>query len=232
MSAEKLYWQGKSLFDEEKYEEALEVFHRALQQEELHTLSLYGRALSFFKLQRFPESIQDFDKLINLIPNNATYLSERGVALHLSGNNEIALQDFDKAVELEPENPYRYSSRAYIKDRMQDFQGSIDDYTKAIELDPEDAISYNNRGLVEEKLGYKDKAKKSFDIADKLVPAQPRSERVYQEQVTDHNGMPEIRSEKKLGFKQYLEVMGSVFTSKNNLREFIDFVGGKLKSGR
>lgn len=232
MSAEKLYWQGKSLFDEEKYEEALKVFHRALQEEDLHTLSIYGRALSFFKLQRFQESIQDFDKLINLIPNNATYLSERGVALHLSGNNEIALQDFDKAVELEPDNPYRYSSRAYIKDRMKDFQGSIDDYTKAIELDPEDAISYNNRGLVEEKLGYNDKAKKSFDIADKLMPAQPRPEKINKEQKTDFNGMPKIGTEKSPGLKQYLEVIGSVFTSKNNLKEFIDFVGGKLKSGR
>jgi tetratricopeptide (TPR) repeat protein len=232
MSAEKFYWQGKKLFDEEKYGEALKVFHQALQQEELHTLSLYGRALSYFKLQRFDESIQDFDKLINLIPNNATYLSERGVALHLSGDNETALKDFDKAVRLEPENPYRYSSRAYIKDRMQVYQGAIDDYTKAIELDPEDAISYNNRGLVEEKLGYKDKAKKNFDIADKLMPAKPREEQVQQQQATDKNGMPEIRSEKKPRFKQYLSVMGSVFTSRQNLKEFVDFVGDKLKSGK
>jgi len=231
MSAEKFYWQGKKLFDEEKYEEALKIFHRALQEEELHTLSLYGRALSYFKMQRFHESIQDFDQLINLIPNNATYLSERGVALHLSGDNQAALKDFDKAVELEPDNPYRYSSRAYIKDRMQDHQGSIDDYTKAIELDPEDAIAYNNRGLVEEKLGYKDKAKKSFDIADKLMPAKPREQQV-QEQPTDQNGMPEIRSDQKPRFKQYLRVMGSVFSSRQNLREFVDFVGDKLKSGK
>ena len=232
MSAEKFYWQGKKLFDEENYEEALKTFHRALQEEELHTLSLYGRALSYFKMQRFHEAIQDFDKLINLIPKNATYLSERGVALHLAGDNQAALKDFDKAVDLEPENPYRYSSRAYIKDRMQDFQGSIDDYTKAIELDPEDAIAYNNRGLVEEKLGYKDKAKQSFDIADKLMPAQPRKEQVQQQQATDQHGMPEIKSDSKPRYKQYLEVMGSVFTSRQNLKEFVDFVGNKLKSGK
>ena len=230
MSAEKFYWQGKNLFDKEKYEEALKVFHRALEEEALHTLSLYGRALSYFKMQRFHESIQDFDTLINLIPNSATYLSERGVALHLAGDNQTALKDFDKAVALEPENPYRYSSRAYIKDRMQDYKGSIDDYTKAIELDPEDAISYNNRGLVEEKLGYKDKAKKSFDIADKLMPAKPRPKQINPKQATDQNGMPEIRSEQKPRFKKYMEVMGSVFTSRQNLKEFVDFVGNTFKS--
>ena len=233
MSAEKFYWQGKKLFDEEKYEEALKAFHQALKDED-HTLSLYGRALSYFKMQRFQEAIQDFDKLLNLIPNNATYLSERGVALHLAGNNQAALQDFDKAVELEPDNPYRYSSRAYIKDRMKDFQGSVDDYTKAIELDPEDAISYNNRGLVEEKLGYKDKAKKNFDIADRLMPAKPREEQVQERQGQENgqNGFPEIKSENKPRFKQYLEVMGSVFSSRQNLKEFVDFVGNKLKSDK
>jgi len=232
MSAEKFYSQGKRSFDEEKYEEALSAFNQALDQEELHTPSLYGRALTYFKLQRFQHSIRDFDRLINLIPNNATYLSERGVALHLSGDNETALEDFDKAVELEPENPYRYSSRAYIRDRARDYQGAIDDYSKAIELDPEDAIAYNNRGLVEEKLGYQDKAKKNFDIADKLMPAKPREGQVQQQQHTGSNGMPKIQRKEKPGINHYLKVMGSVFTSRQHLKEFVDFVGNKLKSDK
>jgi len=232
MSAEKFYWQGKNLFDQENYEEALKQFQLALKQEQHHTPGLYGRALTYFKLQRFQESIQDFDSLINLVPNNATYYSERGVAFHLSGNNQAALQDFDKAVSLEPANPYRYSSRAYIKERMQDFQGSVDDYTKAIELDPEDAIAYNNRGLVEEKLGYKDKAQKSFDIADKLMPAKPREQQIQEQPPRSHGYEPSISSGEKPGLKQYLQIIGSVFSSRQNLKDFVDFVGDKLKTNK
>ena len=224
MTAEERATQGYEYLAKEQYNEALDSFQQALAIESTHTDSLYGSARAKFKLDRYEEAIQDFDRLINLIPKNATYYSERGVALHLAGDNRRALTDFDEGVMLEPLNPYRYASRAYIKDRMKDYQGAIDDYTKAIELDPEDAISYNNRGLVEEKLGYAQRAQQSFQRADELSPLSPPSGE------SPVPRPPMASSTDKPASSDYLKVMGSVFTSKSNFRDFVSFLRGKKHS--
>ncbi len=224
MTVEQWATLGYEQLTQENYSEALASFQQALALESTHTDSLYGSARAKFKLERWDASIQDFDRLINLIPKNATYYSERGVALHLGGDNQRALQDFDEGVRLEPDNPYRYSSRAYVKDRMQNYQGAIDDYTKAIELDPEDAISYNNRGLVEEKLGYAQRAQQSFERADTLSPSESSVSR-------SPFPRPIVQSERKKPVSSdYLKVMRSVFTSKDNFRDFVTFLRGKRQS--
>ena len=75
----------------------------------------------------------------------------------------------DEAVRLQPLKPYRYSSRAYIRGHFKLTQEAIADYEKAIELDPEDAVAQNNLGMLQEQLGYKNEAKKRFEIADDLM---------------------------------------------------------------
>jgi tetratricopeptide (TPR) repeat protein len=164
---------GLKLYQEGKFDEALEIFNKLIVQKfgkvEYH---LYrGRILT--RLRKNEQALADFDLLVSLEPYNTDFISDRGVVLHLMGRNEEALSELDRAVNLDPKNPYRYSSRAFLKDRIGDFLGSIEDYEKAIELDPEDAVSFNNKGLVEEKLGYKQRATQSFEKADNLVGYTP-----------------------------------------------------------
>lgn len=232
MNAEEHAKQGYQQLKQENYEQALKNFKQSLAQESTHPDSLYGLARAQFKLNRYEDSIQSFDRLINLIPNNAMYYSERGVALHWTGNNDVALADFDKAVDLEPENPYRYSSRAYIKDRLNDPQGAIDDYTKAIELDPEDAIAYNNRGLIEEKLGYQERAKKSYQQADELdqgknaqVSSPPTTERNIEVPAPEQNSHS-LKVDKPNG---YWKEIRSVFTSRQQFQDFLQFLGNSFR---
>ncbi len=231
MSVEEYAKQGYEQLQQEDYQKARQFFQQALIVEDTHPDSLYGLARSQFKLEQYEESVQAFDRLINLLPNNAVYYSERGVALHWIGNNQLALEDFDRAVELEPQNPYRYSSRAYIKDRLRDFQGAIDDYSKAIELDPEDAIAYNNRGLIEEKLGYMEKAKRSYQQADQLDKSSngsivngsaKREKEVSQSPQT--TSLPLEQKTTQQGWSNYWPVIRSVFTDRDQLNDFIQFV--------
>ncbi|MEM8966620.1 MAG: tetratricopeptide repeat protein [Bacteroidota bacterium] len=232
MSVEDHAKQGYQELEKEDYQQALKHFQRALAQESTHPESLYGAARAYFKLQQYEVSIQTFGRLINLLPNNATYLSERGVALHWTGNNQLALADFDRAVKLEPNNPYRYSSRAYIKDRLKDYQGAIDDYSKAIELDPEDAIAYNNRGLIEEKLGYLEKAKGSYQQADQLDQRKNGSKKPETEPTVSKENSIDTPVEKvgtstvttSSGGRSYWSEIRSVFTSRQQFQEFIQFV--------
>jgi len=132
----------------------------------------YEHGIELLKSSKYEEAMQLFESLVKQYPQEASYISERGVVHFHLGNIEAAIKDMNKAVELEPLKPYRYSSRAYILGHAGMTKKAIEDYQKAIELDPEDAVAYNNLGLLEEKLGYEEKAKRRFEIADSLVKDQ------------------------------------------------------------
>lgn len=129
---------------------------------------LFLRAMATARLRKLSEALGLFNALLDMQPDRAEVLSERAVVyLHLK-KKSLCLLDFNRAVDLQPENPYRYASRAYAREFFGDIEGAIGDYEKAVALDPEDAVSYNNLGLLQEKLGYKLKAEKNFQKADKL----------------------------------------------------------------
>ncbi len=167
--------KGIALYQEGKFEEALEIFDTLVaanpDQANVH---LY-RARILTRLGKGENALEEFDLLLKLDPYNTDYISDRGVVLHLLGRNEEALGELDRAANLDPKNPYRYSSRAFFKDRVGDLHGAIEDYEKAIALDPEDAVAYNNKGLVEEKLGFKERSKKSFEKSDDLIGYKPQA---------------------------------------------------------
>ena len=189
----------------------------------------HEKAYNLMLEKDYQQALKIFDDLIYLFPNEANLLSDRGVIFIHQNKKEAALQDFDQAVFLEDSYGYRYASRAYARDFFGDTQAAILDYEKAIELDPEDAVSYNNIGLLQEKLVYKQKAQKNFELADEisktheeiLIPPPPVLE----------NEVPKVQEESSIKNKSFFSEFLKVFKSKKQFREFIGFIkkGGKLK---
>lgn len=141
----------------------------------------FEKSVAYLKAGKHEQALTILNKLVAESPKNADYISERGVVQFHLGNMDAALKDMDQAVVLQPHKSYRYSSRAYIRGHAGMTKKAIDDYQKAIELDPEDAVAHNNLGLLEEKLGYEEKAKRRFAIADALVNDQSVNGRSDQE---------------------------------------------------
>lgn len=129
----------------------------------------FDKAVELLKAGKYPESLKIMEDLVKRFPDEPDFISERGVIKFHLKDMEGALKDMDEAVRLQPMKSYRYSSRAYILGHAGLTQKAIKDYQKAIELDPEDAVAHNNLGLLEEKLGYEEKAKRRFEIADSIV---------------------------------------------------------------
>jgi tetratricopeptide (TPR) repeat protein len=179
-------------------------------------------------------AISDFDKALEINPNHAVLLSERGVLHFKMKNNTLALNDFDAAALLEPTNPYRFSSRAFIKSSTGDLQGAIEDYEMAIRLDPEDLVAHNNLGLVYEKLGYKEKSKKSFEKADQNMTSDSEKIVAFPEINKSGNStntvtpiMPNFKSNRRK--LNYLETLKNVLSTKSGFADFISFLKGKSK---
>lgn len=189
----------------------------------------HEKAYNLMLAKEFHAAREIFDNLIYLFPKEANLFSDRGVNfIHLKKKEE-ALQDFDEAVFLESSYGYRYASRAYAKDFFGDTGAAILDYQKAIELDREDAVSYNNIGLLQEKLGYKQKAQKNFELADEISKAQ--DDNLISPPPVLENEEPKVQKESSVKNKSFFSEFSKVFKSKKQFWEFIGFIkkGGKLK---
>jgi tetratricopeptide (TPR) repeat protein len=194
----------------------------------METNTFYEKGKLAAKAKNYAEAVKFYEKALEISPENADLFSDRGVAYFHLKKYRLSLLDMDRAVKLESENPYRYSSRAYIKGFLKDTEGAIADYEIAIQLDPEDAIAFNNLGLLQEQLGYKAKAEKNFNAADKIA-----EQNGWNDQLANHNPTTEKTksstqeaAEEKTGFWREI---ASVFTDKNKFKEFIRFIGNGFK---
>ena len=189
----------------------------------------HEKAYNLMLEKDYQQALKIFDDLIYLFPNEANLFSDRGVNLIHLKKKEEALQDFDQAVFLEDSYGYRYASRAYARDFFGDTEAAILDYEKAIKLDPEDAVSYNNIGLLQEKLGYKKKAQKNFELADEISKEQ--EDNLIPQTTVLENEVPKVQEESNIKNKSFFSEFLKVFKSKKQFREFIGFIkkGGKLK---
>ena len=171
----------------------------------------------------FEECITHVNKAIKDFENDPDLHALRAEAFFKLNKYEEALKDFNKAARIEPLNPYRYSSRAFLKDAMGDTRGAVDDYKKAYELDPNDATILNNMGVLEEKLGYKEAAKKRFDLADTLY--QLDQENLIIEEDSASNSLEKPKDE------NYFQILNKIFSNKAYRKEYIQFLknGFKLK---
>ncbi len=233
----RFFEEGMTLYNAEKYEEAIDLFTQALAKEMTHVGSLYQRGLSHTKLRNFDQAFRDFNQAIAFAPHIAAIYSERGVVYYHQKDYKKAMQDMDKAVALEPQEAYRYASRAYLRAAVGDKLGALNDYRKALELDPNDAIVQNNLGLLEESMGYSKDAHKRYEEADRLMGiSKEEQQKRFDKIVEDHKIAEASRKMQqdapppvvKPQTKDYFQVMKSVFTSKERFGEFKDFVKGKF----
>ena len=189
----------------------------------------HEKAYNLMLEKDYQHALKIFDNLIYLFPSEANLFSDRGVIFIHLNKKEDALQDFNKAVFLEDAYGYRYASRAYAKDFFGDTEAAILDYEKAIKLDPEDAVSHNNIGLLQEKLGYKQKAQKNFELADEI--SKDQKDNLISPPPVLENEVPKVQEESSIKNKSFFSEFLKVFKSKKQFREFIGFIkkGGKLK---
>lgn len=216
--------EGKQLYNNQKFEEAIDVLTAFLNEYPNHADGFFYRGICYRKLDRFNESITDFNAILTKLPDEPTLLCERAISLFKNQQIELALDDLNKAVELDASNPYRYTSRAFIRAYV-DIDGAIEDYQKAIELDPEDEIAYNNLGLLQEQKGNFREAKKSFNESNKIIGYDPEKRQEKQDDKT----LDSLTKDEKTYLNSW-ELIKGIFTSKEVRKEYFKFLGNFLRN--
>ena len=165
-----LLYDGLELYNENKYEGAIEKYDDAIELNPIFAEAYTNRGIAKDDLEQYPEAIADYDKAIELNPNYAIAYNNRGVAKDKLGQYPEAMADYNKAIGLNPNDAEAYNNRGVAKDDLGQYSDAIVDFDKAIELNPNYAIAYRNRGIAKSNLGKYQEAISDYDKAIELDP--------------------------------------------------------------
>ncbi len=87
-----LQLKASCLNDLGRYDEAIEIFDRMLEENPRNVFANLGKGVALMGLERYDEAIKYFDKLLKLNPNFKEAQVYKGMALFLSGRVEEAMQ--------------------------------------------------------------------------------------------------------------------------------------------
>ncbi len=159
--------QGDDLYEKNNYQQALDVFNKAVEADPNSAAAYAGRCLARRGLQDNAGALADCSQALQLDPNNAD--AYRGLSMIKRGNNDYqgALADANRAIELAPDNYRSYLTRGLAKESLKDLNGARADYNRAIELNPNYAMSYFYRGTA--KMNLKDNRGALADLDHFLI---------------------------------------------------------------
>lgn len=102
--AEKLKVEGNSLMRDEKYEEAINCYSRAIALDGRNAIFYCNRAAVHSKLNNYQQAIADVQQALKIDPTYSKAYARLGLAYTNLGRHEEARNAYAKALELEPEN--------------------------------------------------------------------------------------------------------------------------------
>lgn len=116
--AEKLKAEGNTLLREEKLEEALDCYSRAIALDGRNPIFYSNRAAVHCRLNNFQQAISDAKHALKIDPSYSKAYARLGMAYASLGQHEEAQNNYARAVELEPENENYRSNLQLAQEKL------------------------------------------------------------------------------------------------------------------
>jgi tetratricopeptide (TPR) repeat protein len=167
--------EGISLLGEEKYEEAINLFNKAVDVRPYLYEAWYYRGNALYNLGRYEEAIASYEHVAI-----KSYLYEtwyyRGNALYILGRYKEAIASYEQSVAIKP---YLYEAWYYRGDCLNNLdqqEKAIASYNRALAIKPDYLDAYFHRGDSLYILGRYEEAIASYD---KVVAIEPDNHDAY-----------------------------------------------------
>ena len=131
------YYRGISESVEQKTNDALSDFSKAIELNPPFGQAYYNRGKIKFTMNDADGAMEDFNKAIELTPDLPDSYDMRGILKSSKGDEDGAMADFNKCIEVNPNYAIAYINRGIAKAKKADKDGSVADFRKAIELNPQ-----------------------------------------------------------------------------------------------
>lgn len=160
------------LYDQKRYEQAIEEYSRAIWNDSSLVRAYANRGLAYANMKQYNQALADCDKSISLRPNPEAFSVRAGIHYDM-GSMELAIADSNKAIELTRNLASPYLTRAISYWKLGNYAQAVVDSNKAIMLEPDSprqASAYNIRGIAFLSDSKYEKAVADFSRAVELDP--------------------------------------------------------------
>lgn len=149
-----LIQKGVRLHDQEKYDEALELYNKVPENDTNYTLAVVEKALTFY-------AKKDYDKAITMCREGLQYGSEYDYNLYVTlgsayddaGKPEEALTVYDKAIKEYPKNHLLIYNKAVTVEKLEKYDEAVALYKQVLQITPYHATTHYRLGRLAEEEG-------------------------------------------------------------------------------
>ena len=169
-NATDLYQRGETFLELKRYNDALEVYNRAVELKPEYAEAWIGQGNTHLGLKRYQDALEAYDKAIQLKPNYLEAWNGRGKALDYLQRYEEAIASFDSALKIQPNNLDAWKERGNIQIKLQQYSEAIASFEKALKIQPNDFLAWHKRGIALHNLRRYQEALESYDKAVEYKP--------------------------------------------------------------
>jgi tetratricopeptide (TPR) repeat protein len=161
---------GATLQQQQRYEEALKVFDKAVQLKPADAELWRQLGDILVQLARFDQALLIYQQVLKLNPRHPDALYKSGALLNQFGRYQEAIASLDLSCEVLPNHAPTLQARARTFCNLRRFEESVAEGIRAYQLDPYNADTPNNVGTALGQLGRVEEALGWFDKALEIQP--------------------------------------------------------------
>lgn len=139
------YYIACVYFGQEKYDEAIEYYTKAIEKNDKYTFAYHDRGSAYRITKKYQLALSDYRKAIQLNPNMVIAFNNMASVKKILKDYQGALIDYSSAINLDTNNAISYVNRGTVYKDLNQTDKALFDFSKAISINPSYAIAYSNR---------------------------------------------------------------------------------------
>jgi superkiller protein 3 len=160
-STKTLLEKAKTLKNQDKFEEALEILDELYKQNPdskeikellINTLFDYGGYLNDVYTLEYEKAKHLFERIIDLSPNNYRAHYNLGIAYFNLNKIEKAKNSFETALKIKPDYKYCLYNLGLIYEAVERYEEALNFYEQALEIDPDFTYARVAQSQIRQKL--------------------------------------------------------------------------------
>lgn len=130
------FWinKGDTLFNMEKYEDAIFYYEKALSITQKNSNIWNSKGLALYELERYQSAIECYNKALSISPNDCDILLNKGLALNEQGKYFEAIKCYDIALQIAPGDIDIWKNKAKALDNLGKHDEAKECYAKVAEM--------------------------------------------------------------------------------------------------
>ncbi|MFW6140069.1 MAG: tetratricopeptide repeat protein [Acidobacteriota bacterium] len=178
--ANKSFSKGIELFEQEKYEEAIDAYKEAIEENPEEWSYYFNLGLVHKKIEDKEKAFEAFQKAVELNPKSYSANKEMGELLAKAEKWAEAKEYYSKAVSISQDDPDTYYNYGAVLYELGSSEEALEAFLKTIELDEEYADAYYQVGTIYISQNKTTEAIKYLETFLELAPNHPKASSAQQ----------------------------------------------------